>query len=225
MLDLAHEPDLGYLFYPYEEMVEHPGHPRLDVIIPNTPTTRHFDPQKIQFQVVSHAGDLGRISIGHPWTLAKRYRVCAGRIICCDRKSKQVEAFSFGGDLQILSDADHTVCALQSSAPIFPLFAAHNLPMWITAEVEILLARQKAHWDPQHPYEFEAHLTTVDPFLLYASCLQALNDRVCHSYSEAEELEHQGSHFVRAEIRRLQEEGVWPFLLPTLDQLFRAETV
>ncbi len=220
-LDLSHEPDLGYAFYPYETMPDHPGHPRMDVIIPKTPTYRHFDPQKVQFQIVSHAGDIGRISICYPWTMAKRYRVCAGRIILCDRKSKQVEAFSFGGDLQILSDAVHTVCALQSSAPIFPLYTPHDLPMWISAESEILLARQKAHWDPLHPHEFEAHLAALDPLLLYASCLQALHDRVCHAYSDAEELEHQGTHFVQTEIQRLKKDGAWPLLLPTLDQLFR----
>ena len=50
MLDLSHEPDLGYIFYPYETP-DHPGHPRLDIIIHEKPTNRHFDPQKVQYKV------------------------------------------------------------------------------------------------------------------------------------------------------------------------------
>lgn len=51
MLALSHEPDLGYVLFPHETQ-GHPGHPRLDVIIPATPTYHHFDPLKAQFQVV-----------------------------------------------------------------------------------------------------------------------------------------------------------------------------
>ena len=192
----------------------------MDVIIPAVPTYRHFDPQKVQFQIVSSTSDIEHISIHHPWTLGERYQVCAGRIFLIDRKAKRVEAFSFGGDLQILSDAEHTVCALESAAPIFSLFTTYDLPMWITAEVEALLARQKAHWDPQLPHDFETHLAAVDPFLLYASCLQALQDKAGHLQTGAEELAHQGRHFVQTEIERLQEKRVWPLLLPTLAQLF-----
>lgn len=219
MLDLSHEPDLGYVFYPHE-VSDLLGHPRLDVIIMATPTYRHFDPQRAQFQVVSPTNNIEHVSIHHPWSLRKKYRVCAGRILLTDRTSKCVEAFSFGGDLQILSDAEHTVCALRSPAPIFPLFTTHDLFMWITAEVEILLARQKAHWDPQHPHDFEMHLATVDPLLLYASCLQVLQDRSGHIHSGMKILDNQGQHFVQKEIQQLQEKRKWPIRLPSLDQLF-----
>ncbi len=219
MLDILPEPDLGFIFYPHEAP-EHPGHPRLDVIIPAKPTYRHFDPQKAQYQVASSTNDIEHITIHHPWTLGKTYRVCAGRVFLTDRKAKHVEAFSFGGDLQIMSETDQTVCALVSDAPIFPLFTTHDLPMWIVAEVEALLARQEAHWDPQHPHSFEMHLATVDPFLLYVACLQGLQDRVAHLPNGANELDHEGQHFVYAEIKRLQDNGAWPLLPPTLPQLF-----
>lgn len=223
MLDLAKEPDLGYVYYAYES-IEHPGHPRMDVIMRKTPTYRHFDPTRACFLVVSHkAGRLEQIHIEHPWTMGKRYRVCAGRIYLSDRTGKRVEAFSFGGDLQILSDKEKTVCALMSSAPIFALCTTHDLPMWITAEVEIILARQKAHWDPRHPHGFEEHLAMVDPFLLYASCLQTIQDRPCNCYLDEEELDHQGEQFVQAEIQRLKENDKWPSPLPPPDQLFRLD--
>lgn len=223
MLDLSHEPDLGYIFYPYE-VKNHPGHPRLDIVLQEIPTERHFDPQQAHFKGISSNGCIEQITIHHPWPLAARYRVCAGRIILKDRRGKLVEAFSFGGDLQIRSDIGCTVCGLISTAPIFPLFTTHDLPMWITAEVEVILARQNAHWDPRHPYDYEAHLARMDPFLLYASSLQTLQDQAAaHTYLEVGELDHQGEHFVRAEIQRLKEKGVWPERLPTPDQLFSSD--
>lgn len=216
MLDLTHEPDLGYIFYP-PETHHHPGHPRLDVIIPATPTYRHFDPQKVRFQVTSPSGGITQLTIHHPWTMGKLYRVCAGRIFVTDRVPKVVEAFSFGGELQILSDAEHTVCALTSTAPIFALIELDDLPMWITAEVEGLLARQKAHWNPQQPHNFETHLATLDPLLVYASCLQTLQHQ---PWPEHDGAEFDGPHFVQAEIKRLQTKGKWPVAVPSLDQLF-----
>ena len=215
MLDLSHEPSLGYLFYPHN-VPDHPGHPRLDVIIPAVPTYRHFDPQKAQFPIVSATRDIEHISIHHPWTLRKKYQVCAGRILMTDRTTKRVEAFSCGGELQILSDEEHTICALVSDAPIFPLFTTHDLPVWIVAEIEILLAHQKAHWDPQHPHDFDTFLATVDPFLLYVSCLQAIRNKAAHLHTGAEALDQQGIQFVQTEIERLQEKGDWPPQLLTL---------
>lgn len=219
MLDLKHEPDLGYIFYPHKTP-DHPGHPRLDVIIPAAPTYRHFDPQKVQFQVTSVTDGIEHLKIHHPWTMGKSYRVCAGRVFLTDRKGKRVEAFSFGGELQIASETDKTVCALVSEAPIFALFTTHDLPMWFVAEVEALLARQKAHWEPQHPHSYETHLAAVEPFPLYVACLHALQARVAHLPDGADELDHFGQRFVRAEIKRLQDEGAWPLLPPTLAQLF-----
>ncbi|MAT97680.1 MAG: hypothetical protein CL608_11095 [Anaerolineaceae bacterium] len=215
MLDLTHEPDLGYIFYP-PETPHYPGHPRLDVVIPATPTYRHFDPQKVRFQVVLPSSGMSQITIHHPWSFSKAYHVCAGRIFITDRVPKLVEAFSFGGELQILSDAEHTVCALTSPAPIFALFEPHDLSMWITAEVEGLLARQKAHWDPQHPHDFETHLATLDPLLLYASCLQTLQQQAWPAHNP----ESDGPHFVAAEINRLQAKGDWPLVVPHLEQMF-----
>ncbi|MEZ4591286.1 MAG: hypothetical protein R3D55_09090 [Chloroflexota bacterium] len=216
MLDLTHEPDLGYIFYP-SEFSHYPGHPRLDVILTTEPTERHFDPSKVQFQVISAQNHLEHLTIHHPWTGGARFRVCAGRIFITDRINKKVEAFTFGGNLQILAESDHTVCALTSPAPIFDLTVTHNLPMWLTAEVEILLAQQKAHWQPHHHDLFDAHLAQIEPFVLYTSCLQALYDK---KFPAGEEAYGEGTHFIQAEIKRLKNAGTWPLQLPSLTQLF-----
>jgi hypothetical protein len=193
----------------------------MDVIIQQKPTRRHYDPEQVQYRVVAPSGSIEHLTVCYPWTLGTRYRSCAGRIVLTDRKGKRVEAFSFGGDLQILSAADHTVCGLQSTAPIFHLVSTTDLPMWITAEVEILLAEQKAHWDPTHPHNFEEKLVKANPFLLYASCLKAIQEKAAgHLSSEAGGLAQHGVHFVGVEIQRLRDEGTWPKQLPSPDELF-----
>jgi hypothetical protein len=220
MPDINHEPDLGYIFYPYEGL-DHPGHPRMDVIIQEKPTLRHYDPQDVHFKVVSAAGAADPITIIHPWKMSRSYRVCAGRIIVSDRKAKKVEAFSFGGDLQIRTDTGETVCCFTSPAPIFPLITTHDLTMWITCQVEILLAQQNAHWDPQQPHAYEKYLACCDPFQLYTSCLQALQEKAAGPlYFEFDNLGHKGEHFVRSEIKRLKGTGEWPAHVPTPNQLF-----
>ena len=105
-----------------------------------------------------------------------------------------------------------TVCALTSNAPIFPVTPEHDLPMWIVTELEILLAQQRAHWDPQHPHAFETHLSTVDPFTLYASCLQALQAKSAQPGMGITS-DHYGYHFVDKEITWLQkmESGLFSF--------------
>lgn len=218
MVDLTHEPDLGYFFHP-STVDDHPGHPRLDVIIPATPTQRHYDPQKVQFFVSSARNEVRQLTVHHPWTQQKHYDVCAGLILICDRKDKRVEAFSFGGDLEIMSDKVRTVCALTSPAPIFPLFTTHDLPTWLVSEFEILLAEQEADWDPKHPHDYEMHLASVDPFLLYACSLRALREKGATIDLGRRALAQEGYQFVQAEIERLQREENWPLQVPPLDEL------
>jgi hypothetical protein len=70
MLDISHEPDLGYIFFP-SELPHHPGHPRLDIILTEVPTERHFDPLKVQFQIVSPPNQANHLTIHHPGPLVK----------------------------------------------------------------------------------------------------------------------------------------------------------
>jgi hypothetical protein len=215
MLDISHEPDLGYIFFP-SELPHHPGHPRLDIILTEVPTERHFDPLKVQFQIVSPPNQANHLTIHHPWTAGEKYRVGAGRIFILDRIGKKVEAFSFGGALQIFSNQQRTICAHTSPAPILDLHATHTLPMWLASEVEILLAEQKAHWSPNQHDPFEVQLGKIDPLLLYTSCLQTLHQK---SWPLHEDEYGTGLHFVRNEIKRLQAAGQWPLLVLSMAQL------
>jgi len=215
MLDISHEPDLGYIFFP-SEIPHYPGHPRLDVILTELPTERHFDPTRVQYQIVSRQNRAEHLSVHHPWTAGELYRVGVGRIFIRDRIDKTVEAFSFGGELRIFSDPPRTICVLTSPAPIFDLWQTPSLPMWLTAEVEILLAEQKVKGLQSTRDELDLHLGKVDPFLLYASCLKALHDK---SWPLSEDEYGAGPHFVRNEIKRIEQAGNWPLLVPSLAEL------
>ncbi len=220
MLELLHEPDQGYAYQPYDT-ADHIGYRRMDIIIDETPTDGHFDPERVEYKVVASSKDVERLKIRHPWSLGKNYAVCAGRVLASDRTGKRVEVFSFGGQLQILSMAERTICALESAAPIFPLYTPHDLSVWFTDEVECILARQRADWDPAHPHVFEEHLAALDPFTLYASCLQTIQDKPHHLYTDvASELDHDGERFIHQEIGRLQALGQWPLRVPDPNELF-----
>lgn len=216
-VDLSDVPDLGYFFYP-GETIDHPGHPRLDVVIREQPTLHHYDPEWVSFVVASAAGLVEGLTIHHPWQGDSRYRICAGRIILCDRLGKRVEAFSFGGQLHIDSNQERTVCALVSPAPIFSVYAFYDLATWVVDEVEILLAEQRAQWCPEHPHDFEDRVAAADPSVLYASCLVALQGRLRSQRSSGDRLVSAARHFVIHEIKRLQDRQAWPPDVPVLDQ-------
>ncbi len=212
-------PDLGYHFYPPQEM-HHPGHPRLDVFLSARPSGQHFDPLRAEYPAPAAHGGIEALTVQHPWSRAKQYRVCAGRILLTDRLGKRVEAFSYGGDLQIETRALQTHCALRSAAPIFALYGPLGLPMWLAAETEILLACLEARVDRQGARDFDERLARMAPQTLYVCSLQALLEKWCHSRSGSRALDRQGEHFIHEEIARLQESGSWPRAGCSMAELF-----
>ena len=220
MLDLRNEPDLGYIFYTYKTR-DHPGAERLTVILRDAPTYRHFDPEQFRLPVATRRGDLDQLVVMHPWTQGEQYRVCAGQLRVSDRRLKRVSAFTFGGELYLFANKRRTICGLVSEAPIFPQLEPNSLTLWLASEMEIILARQKAGWDPDDRYGFARRLVTLDPYLLYVACLQAIAEngrrqamQFSHSVTRA------GHRWVRGEIERLQREKQWPADAPTLATLF-----
>jgi hypothetical protein len=111
------ETELGYRFDPPEQTTPY----RLSVWLRAAPTGRHYDPESVQCLVTTSPDSVEPLSIEHPWSLANAYQVSAGRIVLSDRKAKPVEAFTFGGQLQIDSTATVTQCTFDSTAPILPL--------------------------------------------------------------------------------------------------------
>lgn len=213
----TNEPDLGYDFHP-ATADRFPGHPQLDIFLRDEPTQRHFDPEQVHFEVAG-SGRPEVLTISHPWAGPHQHRICAGRIYIDDRKQKRVEAFSFGGTLEVTTKAAITICHLQSPAPIFDLVDWNSLSTIIVAEAEVLLAERRADWDPKHPHTFEQHLATAVPLELYARCLIALHEKFAPHLENHDQLYHQLVHFVANEIKFLQETGQWPAVVPPLAEI------
>jgi hypothetical protein len=212
-------PELGYRFHP-KRYAHSPGHPRLDVVLPATPSEEHYDPERLRVRVASIHGGVEYIVMHHPWHSATtRYRACAGRVILWDRRGKEVVAFTFGGDLSIEPGEPHTTCTLTSPAPIILLTGEPTTPRTLAEEVEVLLARRRAAWGLDKK-EYEHRLASADPLTLYAACLEALDETLRTFWGGREdERARQFGRFVRAEIGALHAADLWPPAVPALDEL------
>jgi hypothetical protein len=182
--------ELGYYFYP-QNRAGRLGHPRLDILLRSTPSERHFDPEKVHLFILSPQNDIEALVIDHPWRSLKRYRLVPGRVIIEDRRGKAVEAFTYGGDLEINANDERTLCMLVSPAAILDLSAdagISRLPatglsagQLLAQETEILLAERRAAW-ARDPDQYETRLAGVDPAALYAACLSGSREIQAHSY-------------------------------------------
>lgn len=167
---------LGYCFHPPLD-AHAVGHPQLDVVIRPAPTGEHFDPESVACLIATGNG-AAKLHITHPWEQEKSYQVCAGELLIEDLRSQQVKAFTFGGALQIDTDARRTVCRLSSPAPLLEhARQALSLEEYLIEEVYILFAERRA---AQTDDVFEQHLAAADPLLLYHACLLALRAKFEH---------------------------------------------
>jgi hypothetical protein len=209
--------ELGYRFH-LPESSRAPGGNRLDIALNETPTKEHFDPIKVNLNVKSNNDRIEHIKITHPWLFKQTYQAIAGLVEIIDWKGSKEEAFIFGGTLTIESQEASTNCILQSSAPILEISAAGPTLMKFIQEFEILLAERSAASLPDH-HMYETHLCNADPFRLYLACL---NDLI----KKFDQVHHQEDHpifefrsFLHEEYKRLDEEGLIPILVPTLEQI------
>lgn len=153
--------NLGYIYYPSKQK-EKLDHPRLDVILSQNPSDMHFDPEKVEFRIVASRDEIQTLTVEHPWTFQKNYRVTAGKVILRNRQNKSHEAFTYGGELNIQVDDQQTICSLTSPAPIFNLDFNESTAVFLVEETEILLAQRRAAW-ANNVDEYEKRLAKVDP--------------------------------------------------------------
>jgi hypothetical protein len=212
--------ELGYFFYP-RSYPHAPGHPRLDITIPQTPTGRHFDPMTVRLLVRarSHITSVivETIRIHHPWPYESEFQACTGRIIIEDRHDKVVEAFTLGGNLNIVTKDTATKCILESSAPILELIDTNLLVISLVDEIEILLAERRAYWLPTIK-TYEQRLVNISPLDLYTACLETLRQKYAQSHRQDEE-SYQLVHFISDEIGSLKKQCLWPDKVPTITEI------
>ncbi|MEJ2149397.1 MAG: hypothetical protein P8Z40_07935 [Chloroflexota bacterium] len=210
--------ELGYLLHGRQHPSEL-GFPELTINITSQPTGQHFDPEHVVFPVVDPLGQIGHLTVFHPWRQGKTYRVCAGRIVLRDRLNKRVEAFSFGGELEVTTEKSHTACLLRSPAPIFELVDLDGLSVTFISTLESLLARQRVTWDCDDA-GYEHRLASVKPDALFTAALVGVAAQLDHTPSEGrgEHLHGEAAEIDKA-IENMQAVGLWPPVPPTLDDL------
>ena len=215
-IDITHEPDLGYIFFPRmgEDVF---GNSRMDVIFHEHPTLRHYDPQSTRCTIAHNASSENFLI--HHATPPGHFRICAGRVLITDRVQKHVEAFCFGGDLDIFHHQQETICVFQSPVPILDLNTYHSPDMLLANEVEILIAGRRAVWDPQHPHDFEAHLAQLDPVDLFIASLDALIAKFANPSFQHDPVNRQFFHMLETERSDWQRNGRWPVIVPKLMEL------
>lgn len=216
-IDILHEPDLGYIFHPATAQNVFGGN-RFDVVLHEHPTLRHYDPKSVEVTVVANQESTYTAHV-HYHTVPDHFRVCAGRIMVTDRIGKRVEAFCFGGTLDIIHQHQETICVFQSPVPILDLRALHSVHMLFANEVEILIAERRAVWDPLHPHDFVHHLAQVDPTSLYVACLDAIAAKFAEYPLVSDPVYHQFIHLLHEEIETWRRDGRWPLIVPKLADL------
>lgn len=167
--------DLGYHFHTPEEATGNARclHPQLDVLMHAEPTGRHFDPQILTVTAVV-GGYTQKISFHHPAPDGRTFQIAAGRIVLRDRVQKEVEAFTFGGELQAHLQNGTSLFQLRSPAPILAVVRLGSPIILFVSEVEILLSRIKVRLDGANGLGFEARMARVAPLTLYVACVETL---------------------------------------------------
>jgi hypothetical protein len=166
------EPSLGYRFGG-RSRPSALGYSQLQARLTLEPRNTHFNPQYLRVSVFSPSSGVGHLSVCHPRKASERYRLYPDRIILRDHNGQTIEAFVFGGKLQVSPNADRTLCTISSEAPILELVGEQSISAMLAVEVEELLAGERCP-DERQLAEFEGKIAQADPLDLYAACLLAL---------------------------------------------------
>jgi hypothetical protein len=210
--------ELGYRFAP-PAYPHAPGSPCLEVNINQTPTLKHFDPDKLILNVVSKDGFPNSLTIFHPWYLRDAtYRVCVGDVILVDRKAKKVVAYTLGGDLHVRSESKKTQCRLESEVPILRQGKLFEIPTQLACDIRILISKRAAARLPDSS-KHQKLQACAEPMELYAACLKALKAKYeNHIYQDLKNVIKM-RNLITNEIIALQDINRWPVTIPVLEEL------
>lgn len=214
---------LGYSFSPKPHS-QSAGHPGLEINISKDPTEMHFDPKTVKLPVFPAIANpkesIEHLTINHPWTHQSMYQITPGILIITDRKGIKLEAFTFGGKIQIITDddLDTTKCLIESKAPIFEIERKRTTEMRFIEEVEILLAKRHAV-SKEHDDIFEMKLAKIPPIVLYAACIEELIQHFSDSHSKEYDEICDLLDWLRAEKRLRIKDGLWPENLSLITEI------
>jgi hypothetical protein len=209
--------DWGYYLLPRPHPAS-PGYGGLLISIRPLPTRKHFDPERIELQLCDKDGMAHGAALKlNSWSRGP-HRVCPGRVVLRDRVDKQINFFTFGGSLELLSEPGARVYWLHSPAPLLELTpGSPGMVYQLAAEVELMLAVFRARWQADQS-EFSRRLCRLEPLQFYQASLASLLLR----YKRAPTLEQgylQLHHLICVERDWLKKSGQWPEPPPTLGML------
>ena len=207
----------GYWFYPSKSKHAFGG-VRLDIVINEKPTMKHFDPQHVHLSIKAEENLIEPLVIHHPWHFERSFQVCAGLVRIIDRKDKKEEGFTFGGKLTITPQDTMTICTLESTAPILEITESSPLIKMFFEEIEILLAEKRAELLSAVSI-YTAHLASADPLGLYIACINALIEKFEHMKHKEILYISQFLNFLNAESKRLKDEELVPYVVQELSDI------
>ena len=209
--------DIEYIFAP-KRYPHAPGSNKLTIRLHEYKKDSIFHPNELILSVLADKGKVNSLTISHPWLFLKKYRVFPGQIIFYDLEGNELEAYSFGATLTIDSQEKVTECIISSSAPIIGEREYTLETTLLVEEVQVLLAKWRANHLTDLE-EFEKNLATIEPSLLYASCLLSLEDKYNNiNYKDDPQIIN-FMNYVQDEIKALKAEKLWPEKASTLDKL------
>jgi len=199
--------DLGFTLLP----PLHPGSPGYDgllVVIRKKPTDKHFDPNKLILPLYNEEDEIDWKTLSI-LSLPEADRICPGRVILADRLDKQLEFFTFGGQLKVMTEGEDLLCAIGSPAPILELVEEEEtVANWLAAESEAVWAEVRAAWGIQDE-EFERRLARADPLALYTATLHTILSRWERNPALQEAHQHLWDALSQ-EKHWLKTQGLWP---------------
>jgi hypothetical protein len=210
--------ELGYIIYPPANL-RAVGHPQLDINLYAAPTGEHFDPHSLTLSLNDPGKGVLHQTLYHPADSGEN-QVCIGRIILVSFDKKEVEFFSFGGELQVSNLADHSLCCLTSSAPIFDVgrFAEDELDL--VTEYEAELAMLRASWR-REDLDFDQRLAAIDPKTLFIALTAAVEHRLrLMPASSQNDGYWRLRRTLQSAIRFIDPDGQLPVDSPTIAMLF-----
>lgn len=162
----------GYYFHAPQDGNEW-GSNTLEVNLRSKPSGKHFDPEILRLPIARDDNQIAIVRIHHDWPGANRLQVLFGEVVLRDRRDKVIEAFTFGGTLEIETTNDCTLCTLSSPVPIIDRRDQDPMIQMLAEEAMALIARLKADWKSDTE-EFEKRLIQLDVEALFVGVLKEL---------------------------------------------------
>jgi len=209
----------GYYLLP-EQHYGSPGHSGLLISIPNKPTGKHFDPERLYLCLRSETGIARQRALSRLALPLTSEHVCPGKLTLHDRFDKRIEFFTFGGSLEPLSgETEELILLHRSPAPILELTEQQEtVPDQLAAETEALIGQIRAKWG-RDDEGLDRRLAEVDPLQFYQATMQSLL-RLWHERPDAREKVHQQCcETLLREKEWLIAHDRWPAKLPSLEDL------